>query len=175
MRNIILGSLIAFAATLPALAEDQNMVFPSIQSQNLNKDVVNLPADFSGDINLVIFAFKRNHQALVDTWLPAAETLAKRFKKFNYYELPSVGRQPKFMKSVIDNGMRSGIQDVDTRGRTITLYVPKGPLMNALDMGSDRTIYAMLLDGQDRVIWRAEGAANAEVLSELKKAVAAAF
>ena len=47
--------------------------------------------------------------------------------------------------------------------------------MNALDMGSDRTIYAMLLDGQDRVIWRAEGAANAEVLSELKKAVAAAF
>ena len=69
MRNIILASLIVFAVTLPAIADDQNSVFPSIQSQNLNKDVVNLPADFSGDVNLVIFAFKRNHQALVDTWL----------------------------------------------------------------------------------------------------------
>ena len=58
MRNIILASLIVFAVTLPAIADDQNSVFPSIQSQNLNKDVVNLPADFSGDVNLVIFAFK---------------------------------------------------------------------------------------------------------------------
>ncbi len=175
MRALLFVSLITLGFSMSAMADATKPAFPSIQSQNLNGDNMRLPEDFQGEVNLVIFAFKRNQQAVVDTWLPSAADLAKRFQQFDYYELPAVGPQPGFMKSIIDNGMRSGIQDTGTRGRTITLYVPKAPLMAALDMKSDRTIYLMLLDRQNRVIWRSEGPATKTGLNDLAAAVAGAI
>ena len=167
--------LILLSFLFAAAVQAQPVTFPSIKSQDLNGTAVNLPRDFRGKANLVIFAFKRRQQGQVDTWLPAAKKLSDRYKSFDYYELPAVGNRSRLMKSIIDNGMRSGIRDVDTRGRTITLYTPKKPLMEKLGMPHDRTIYALLLDSRNRVVWRADGTATADKIAALNAAVAAAL
>ena len=44
--------------------------FSSLRARNLEGLDVDLPAAFSGDRNIVVVAFLRNHQTLVDSWVP---------------------------------------------------------------------------------------------------------
>ena len=62
-----------------------------------------------------------------------------------------------FTRWFIDNGMRRGIPDKQARKRTITLYIDKKPFEDALQIPSEKTIYAILIDRQGKVLWRSEG------------------
>ena len=55
---------------------NSDLVFPSIRARNLEGLDVELPSAFAGDRNIVAVAFQRNHQDLVDSWLPWFEQAA---------------------------------------------------------------------------------------------------
>ena len=131
--------------------------FPQLTSENLNGKKLNLPGDFEGDLNLLLIAFQQVQQIAVNSWLPEAEELANRYPSFRYYELPTIGKGYRLIRGFIDGGMRAGIPDPATRERTITLYVDKRDFMDALELPVDDTIYALLVNRQGDVIWRAEG------------------
>jgi uncharacterized surface protein with fasciclin (FAS1) repeats len=61
------------------------------------------------------------------------------------------------MRSFIDGGMRGGIPSVAQRNRTITLYLDKGPYKKALNIRSEDTIYAALVNRAGKVLYMAEG------------------
>ncbi len=61
------------------------------------------------------------------------------------------------MRSFIDGGMRRGIPDAAVRASTITLYIDKTPLREALRLRDEDRIYVLLVDRKGRVFWRAEG------------------
>ncbi len=49
------------------------MQFPTVSGQDLLRRKVTLPSGLEGHLNLVLVAFQRWHQALVDSWLPAVD------------------------------------------------------------------------------------------------------
>lgn len=131
-------------------------VFPRLEAQNLEKQHVSLPEGFAGDHNLLLIAFKREQQENVDTWLREM----KRFEAipgFRYYELPTIGRLNPIARWFINRGMRSGITDREARERTITLYLDKASFRKALNLPNEDGVYAILVDREGRVHWRAEG------------------
>ncbi len=131
--------------------------FPRITGTNLKRQKFNLPNDFEGDLNLILVAFQREQQLMVNTWLPTADLLESIHPRLRFYELPTISRMNPIARWFISTGMRSGIKDPKSRQRTITLYLDKEALRKALDIPDEESIYIFLLDRDGRVVWRSEG------------------
>lgn len=131
------------------------MHFPSVTGSNLEGTKFNLPGDLAGDLNLVITAFWRDQQMLVDTWMPLARRLHERYSLVTY-ELPVIENRNFMWRRFIDSGMRAGIPDRHTREHTITLYLDKERFLEQLGV-ADNTIQVFLIDRAGRVLWHREG------------------
>src|ERR1700688_3530850 len=141
------------AGTSPA----EQGTFPELKAQNLEGKMMTLPGDFSGDLNLVLIAYERDQQREVDTWLEAAPELLKSYPGIPCYEVPTLGKEYKLAKFLIDRGMRSGISKQEQRARTITLYIDKAPFEHALQIQNENRIAVLLVDKKGDVLWREQG------------------
>jgi hypothetical protein len=138
------------------------MQFPSVSGVNLSRKTVSLPGGLGGELNVLIIAFQRWQQGLIESWVPLLEQLERTIPGLQYYELPTLQRLNPISRTFINEGMRAGIADFDARERTITLYLDKGNFRSALDLPDEDTIYVLLVDHEGQVLWRAEGALTRE-------------
>lgn len=149
-------------------AFDNGVYFPRIESENLNGDAVTLPDNLAGNPGLVLVAFKQRQQINVNTWLDQLETIEAGIDGVRVIETPTIsGKRWGWMAGFIDNGMRSGIPDLEARARTITLFTDVGEFREALGLESVDTIYGVLLDEQSRVVDVVEGDFTDEKLQRL--------
>lgn len=133
------------------------MRFPTVRGSNLSRETLTLPADFHGQLNVVLIAFQQWHQSQVNTWLPLLSRLEEELPGLHYYELPTIQKLNRFNQWFINEGMRAGIRSDDTRSRTITLYLDKTSFRSALDLPHENEIYVLLLDRHGQVLWRSQG------------------
>jgi hypothetical protein len=179
LRAIALGPwLLALGSPLPALAQaqeasmpDSALHFPVVQGLSLTGRHVALPADFEGDLNVVLVAFKRHQQDDVDTWTPRLRELAAGRPGLRVYELPTLASSYRIMRPFIDGGMRGGIPDSAVRAATITLYISKGPYKAALRIPSEDDIHVFLVERGGRIRWRAVGPLTAAAAAQLEAAL----
>ena len=64
------------------------------------------------------------------------------------------------------------IQPAAAREHTITLYIDKTPFRKNLGLGTEKTIYAMLVNRKGEVLWSAAGDYSAEAGDSLRRAIA---
>lgn len=133
------------------------MRFPNTTTRDLNGDLRTLPADFTGELNLILLAYQQWHQREVDSWVPLAEKLEKEYPDFRYYELPLVGNMNFIGRLSLDYWMRQGIPDKRTRARTLTLYQDRADFRQKLNIETEETIALVLLNGSGDVLWQALG------------------
>jgi hypothetical protein len=134
------------------------MIFPTVKGSNLLRQELTLPRDFQGEINLVFVPFYQWHQMEVDSWGKLAKELEQIYSYLHYYELPTLQQMNFLSKTFINEGMRAGIPDPDTRARTITLYVNKAYFRRSLEMPDEGHIYVFLVDKLGEVLWLGRGA-----------------
>jgi hypothetical protein len=146
--------------------------FPAVRASNLNRRAFNLPADFESERNLVIVAFQRNQQELVETWTAPIRDLLARYPDLRFFELPTISRRNPLFRAWLDGAMRDGIPDHQSREQTITLYLDKVVFRQALGLPHEDTIYLLLVDREGHVYWRAEGEYSAQLAAELEQVVA---
>ena len=152
---ILVGLLAQSATTPPAPALGQ---FPPIQATSLDGTHLDLPANFSGQLNLVIISFAREQQQEVDSWIPAARKIEATHSQFRYYELPTMSRENLLYRWWFDEALRSNTTDKDLRGRILTAYVNKHTFKKSLDIDGEKRVVAMVVDPKGHVYWRADGA-----------------
>jgi len=150
---------------------DSSPRFPDVTGRSLNGLTMHLPADFEGDLNLAVVAFKRHQQEDVDTWTPQLRALAAQHPGLRVYELPTLAGGYRIMRSFIDGGMRRGIPDSSVRAATVTLYVDKKPFKAALRIPDEDRIQLFLVERGGRIRWRAAGRYDAETFAALEAAV----
>jgi hypothetical protein len=152
----ILGGLLTQGATTPpAPALGQ---FPPIQVTSLDGAHMNAPADFSGQLNLVIISFAREQQHEVDSWIPAARKIESAHGPFRYYELPTMSGQNLLYRWWFDEALRSNTTDKELRSRILTAYVNKHSFRKSLDIKNEKQVVTILVDPKGQVYWRADGA-----------------
>lgn len=147
------------------------MRFPAVSGANLSRRTMSLPEALEGELNVLIIAFQRWQQGLIESWVPLLEQLERNIPGMRYYELPVLQRLDPISRTFINEGMRAGIPDPDARDRTITLYVDRSSFRSALGLPDEDTIYVLLVDRQGQVLWRAEGALTHEKGDSLLTAV----
>ena len=139
--------------------------FPEVKAKSLAKFPVSLPETAKNQVALIVVAFLRESQSQLDSWLvPFAEKFGNR-EGFTFYEIPMISSGYKFMRFVIDGGMRSGIPK-NRHGHVVTMYGDVERYENELDLDA-RYGYAFLLDKEGIIRWQGQGISTPESIKEL--------
>jgi hypothetical protein len=179
-KNILLIAAMAFSLTVTGCIgagpvsditppAGENM-FPRLTGTNLNGNEIVAPHELSGDYKLLLIAFQREQQSEIDTWLSEVKDMEARYPAFRYYEIPLIYEAGMVTRLWANNGMRSGIQNETARQKTITVYTDRTQFFELMNMEKN-SIYAVLVNNKNEIIWRAAGPATSEKLQDLKSRV----
>ena len=136
------------------------MRFPRLAARDLEGQGRSLPDDFAGAFNLVVVAFRREQQSMVDTWIAWFDTIAAQHPDLRCYEVPVIATRWSPARPVIDGGMARAVQARDARRRTLTVYTEVGRVTDALAIDDTRTVTVLMVDGGGRVRGRTTGPAT---------------
>ena len=139
--------------------------FPEVTAESLAKTPESIPGSAKGKVALIAVAFLQQSQPQLDSWLGPFEEQFGNKEGFTFYEVPMISSGYKFMKMVIDSGMRGGIPKYKHKN-VVTMYGDVEKYMNALNLEA-RYGYAFLLDKEGIIRWQAQGFSTPESLKEL--------
>ena len=139
--------------------------FPSLAAQDLERTPRQLPEAFAGEWNLVVVAFRRQHQTLVDAWVTWHGTVARSRPGFECFEVPVLGSIWSPARSFIDGGMAQAVREVHARQHTLTVYTNVAKVTYALNITDTSTITVLLVDGAGLIQWRTTGLPDEESAS----------
>ena len=145
--------------------------FPRLEGRDLQRRVVALPDDLEGERNVVIVAFRREHQELVDSWVPWLEARAAEDPGLRFYEVPTIGTRWSPARPMIDRGMATAIGDPVVLRRTITVYTDIRRVTDGLGIDDTGTVWLFLVDASGTVRWRGRGRFDAGEAVELATAL----
>ena len=141
--------------------------FPRIAARDLEGRERVLPEAFRGVFNLVIVAFRREQQAMADTWVSWFETVADKYPELRCYEIPVLSRRWSPARFFIDGGMARAVREKEARRRTLTIYTDVRRVTEALAIDDTRTVTALLVDAMGSVFWRTTGSITAGARSSV--------
>jgi len=147
--------------------------FPHVLARDLEGADAWLPGAFVGERNVVIVAFQRKQQALVDSWVPWLEARVARDPGLRFYELPTIGRIWAPVRNMIDGGMAAAIREPEVLRRTLTVYGDVGRLTGPLGIGDRSTVTLLVVDGEGMVRWSGSGGFAAGTADEIGVALRA--
>lgn len=131
--------------------------FPSLKAKNLEGLDVSLPEAFAGERNVVVIAFKREHQSLVDSWVPWFEKQRVIDDDLCFYEIPVISRRWIPIRRFIDGGMASAIRTPEILRRTLTIYDDVNRVTRSLAITDRSTITVVCVDRNGSLLWNGRG------------------
>lgn len=176
----IFARLALSALLLPVAHASQNgdtsrpALFPAITSYNLDHAKLNLPADFAGQLDLLLISFQPEQQTQIDTWMTLAQALQHTNFNFRWYHLPVSSRENIIFRWWENSSMRSDESDPETWPWIVPLYVDKPSFRRSLQIPTEHQIAVMLVNKQGRVLWRTDGALTPDKRASLTAAITAA-
>lgn len=147
------------------------LAFPVLSARNLQGVDVTLPDAFEGARNVVLVAFQRHHQELVDSWVPWLERRAATDPDLRFYEIPTIGRLWAPMRPFIDGGMAAAIREPVILQRTLTVYGDVNRITRPLGIEDRSTIAVFLVERGGAVRWHGTGRFDADLAAGLDTAL----
>ncbi len=141
--------------------------FPEIEARGLDGRTYSLPEELRGEQNVLLVAFHRSQQRVIDVWLPPLLELENRLPGVRVYELPTISRSWSAMRWFIDGGMRGGIPDPAARARTLTAYTDVGHVVSALGLPGTDKIAVVVVDRHGRIGWQGGGDFDDDQLAQV--------
>lgn len=156
-----------------AMAGDQYMMdeknigkrFPNVTASSLAGTKESIPESCQGKVTLVTVAFLRENQGQLDSWLNPFYERFGNDPRFMFYEIPMISSGYKFMKMIIDGGMRAGLPSFKHK-HVVTMYGDVEKYISELSL-DPRYGYAFLLDRNGAIRFQAYGYATPQRLQEL--------
>jgi hypothetical protein len=173
---LIAGAVLTLTAAAqlkaPSAGEGQKMdnanigkKFPNVTADSLAGTKESIPESCSGKVTLVTVAFLRESQGQLDSWLnPFYEKFGNN-PGFMFYEIPMISSGYKFMRMIIDGGMRAGLPSFKHK-HVVTMYGDVEKYLTALSL-EPRSGHAFLIDRDGIIRFQASGYATPQLLQEL--------
>jgi hypothetical protein len=141
--------------------------FPEVQDDSLAKTRVSIPDAAKGKVTLVVISFLHQNQSQLDSWLePYVDKFGTK-ESHTFYEVPMISGGYKFMRPMIDGGMRAGIPTAKHKN-VVTMYGDVEKYIRGLNL-DPKYGYAFLLDREGIIRWQGQGFSTPETLKELFK------
>ena len=130
-----------------------------------------LPADLAKPYSILVVAFRREQQTLVDGWLPWLMRLEQRRADVAAYEVPVLSSIYSPARRFIDGGMARGVSDPAARARTITIYTDVAEVVESLGLSGTDTIGVLVLKRGGLIVARQLGGFDQQKAQRLATAL----
>jgi hypothetical protein len=147
--------------------------FPTVSGFNLDRQELEFPRDFGGELNIVFVPFLQYQQQIVDTWVPFVQGVEFTYPTVMYYELPTIDERSRLSRTFINEGMRAGIPDQTSRERTVTLYIDIPEFQKAIGISGKDEVHILLVNRNGDILWRTTGRLDNEKEESLLAAIEA--
>jgi hypothetical protein len=145
VRSLLLAGLIGGSLCVPNLANAAERPLPAVAAKDLNERPFAFPTDTRGTPAIAVFAYRGEEQAEATRIMTMVARLSGANPGITVREFPVIS-VPRLAQGIINNGMRSGIPSVQTRGQVVTLYVPNMPAWRAATGFTDpRGVYVAII------------------------------
>jgi hypothetical protein len=181
---IIIAVALALAVTAPGTSQvtvtrcltaadtGDCLRFPTVSGTNLLDEAFTLPADFAGDLVLVVVPFTDAQQILAESWLQPARDLAAQHPGLAYYNTAIFTAINPALRVVIRAGMSLAIGDEALRAVTLTLFLDdRDAFLQALAIPDPDELEVFLLNTDGEVLWRGRGIHDPDQGAQLEQAV----
>lgn len=145
--------------------------FPDIVAHDLEGARVHLPDDLPPGPRVLLLAFERDQQSVVDAWKSGLGVILEGCPELTVWEVPVLPRRYLPVRPYIDGGMRAGIPDPSVRTHTLTAYTDVRALVETLGLPGTEDVHVVLLDGEGHVALTASGSPDRGKLAELASAI----
>jgi hypothetical protein len=160
-----------FPAAPQAKASGSSIKFPQITSKNLNDRPAEFPSDLPGAKTLILIAFQRKQQVDFDGWI--SKLGLKKRNGPAWIEMPVVADYGSIWRSVVYNGMRSGITNTEDREHVYTVYGKRETFMRKLNIPTSEQVYVLVVRTNGQVLARVDGRYSQKKADVLLKAMLA--
>jgi hypothetical protein len=127
--------------------------FPRLELAPLAGSRILLPDSMRGRVFWVVFAFRRQDQSVIDTWLPWLDRARAEDSTSRFLEVPLMGPSiPRLLRGVISAGMKVTVP-ADRHAHLAPYYGDFEPLADELGMADRATVHIFLV-GPDGLIAR---------------------
>ncbi len=148
--------------------------FPTIVAEALDKQQMTLPADLEGQTNLLLLSFFPDQRNQLESWTAVAQALQHTNLRFRAYRIPVAERANALFRWWANASLRSDETDPQLWHWVVPIYVEKAPFRAELGIADEKSVVALLVDKNGRVLWRATGASSQESRRALMAAVGSA-
>jgi hypothetical protein len=145
-------------------------IFPTVTGRDLTGDERPLPNAFEAPLSIVFVAFRREQQAVIDSWGPWLARVAAP-AGIPYFEIPVLGRPWKLFRPAIDGGMAAAIRDLTIRRATITIYGPLSTITVPLGITDTSKVWIFLVGSSGEVLHTMTGPYSDEAATSLWQTV----
>lgn len=147
----------ALAGLRRTLAPSPPQTLSPVSGRALDGKEYELPGELAKQHNLLVVAFRREQQRLVDQWLPWLIDFEQRRSDVSVYEVPVLSSVYGPARRFIDGGMTRGIPDAAARARTITVYTDVGKVAREIGLAGTDTIAVLIVERSGRILARETG------------------
>lgn len=141
--------------------------FPNVTAFSLAGTKESIPESCRGKVTLITVAFLRESQGQLDSWLNPFYERFGNDPRFMFYEIPMISSGYKFMKMIIDGGMRAGLPSFKHK-HVVTMYGDVKKYLSELSL-DPRYGYAFLVDQDGVIRFQAFGYATQQQLQDLTR------
>jgi carbon monoxide dehydrogenase subunit G len=161
----------ALAGLKHKLAPVHPEALSALSGRSLDGRSYELPGDLAKPYNLLVVAFRREQQAVIDRWLPWLIELEQRRGDVAVYELPVLSSVYGPARWFIDGGMTRGIPDPAARARTVTVYTDVQKVVENLGLAGTDTIAVLVVERSGRILACEHGGFEQEKAERLATAL----
>ncbi|MDE4908758.1 mitochondrial ATPase complex subunit ATP10 [Methanogenium marinum] len=145
--------------------------FPEITAETLSGKKKTLPDAAKGAPALIVVAFVREAQDMIDSWVIPIKEEFKGREKIVIYEIPVIRSAIwRPMRIMIDGGMRSGIPEAD-HDYVMTVYGSASELTEPLEIADPTSAYLYLIDRNGIIRWEGRDFAETQTLFRLREMI----
>lgn len=145
--------------------------FPEITADTLSGKRKTLPDAAKGAPALIVIAFVREAQDMIDSWVTPIKKEFHGAQKIAIYEIPVISSAIwRPMRRIIDGGMRSGIPVAD-HDYVMTVYSSAHELTESLEIQDQTLAYLYLVDMDGTIRWEGSGFAETQTLFSLREMI----
>lgn len=173
-RLIVCAALLQGGVSALASQQQKPAVFPPLTAYSLDKQKVDMPSAFEGQLDLLMISFQPEQHKDIETWLPVAQAVQHSNFNFRYYGLRVSSRENILFRWWEVSSMRSDETDPETLHWIVPLYLDKDEFRRSLNIPSENQVAILLSDKQGHILWRAYGPLTTENKASLNAALAAA-
>ena len=131
---------------------------------NLGGKEVEWPKELPGKKTVILLAYKRGQQAAVEDWVAQMGFSPSD----NFIQVLLMGRGARFVKGMIDGGLKKAFATQEWQERTYTIYQKAAVLNKPFGISGTKSMQVIVLREDGKILGKVSGAADAGQIKQVK-------